>query len=937
MQKRGAVILASDRRNALLRNTTLVAVLALFCWDVAGADRRATTFFVATDGNDAWSGTLPAPNAARTDGPFASLAAARDAVRRLKASSGLRCPVKVLVREGTYFLREPFRLEPRDSGTAQYLVTYEAYEGEKPVISGGRAVVGWRKGKGRLWCADIPDTKSGHWYFRQLFVDGERRTRARTPSHGYLYTTGPRVRLDRSKRSSDPETKMGFRYRKGDVRRWRNLDDVNIVLYHSWTTSVHWIASLNEEDCAVRFTHPTDWPVCYWAQRQRYYVENGLEALDAPGEWYLDRNDGVLHYWPLDGEDLTKASVIAPVLSEIVRFAGEIGQDGERVVEYVSLRGLSFQHADWDLSDRLRSLHLSFFPISSLSAIHSGDVQASPMLGAAVFVVGARHCTIAGCEIAHAGEHGLWLERGCRDNRVLRCHIHDLGAGGVYIGESQSPSSPSRAVLRNTLDNSVIRDGGHVFRGGVGVWIGRSSHNAVTHNEICDFSYTGVSVGWDWGYSPSSANHNTVAHNHIHHIGNGVLSDLGGIYTLGVSTCTQLRHNHIHDVYSHSYGGWGIYLDQASSGIAVEGNVVHTTKSGGFHHGYGRENVVRNNIFAFSEEPQIRRSREEEHISFYFERNIVCASNPNVLMGRWANGNYRVDHNLYWGTSGDELRFDGGSFEEWQSRGSDQHSVIADPGFVDLKGRRFRLSADSPALRLGFVPVDTGESGLYGERDWVNTPKALKHRSIETANPPPPIPMEDDFERLAIGGSPVEAQVYTEGEHAGIGVTDETAATGRHSLKFIDAPGMEHKWNPHLVYNPYFAIGKARFSCDIKNSGDAPAEICIELRDWRRSPFRVGPTMRIMPNGELKAGGQSIASVPLGQWIHLEVTFGLGDSVGKTYELKLTWPGIETQTLKVPYGSPDFAILTWLGFISESEGRTVFYVDNVRLAPLNTE
>jgi len=779
--------------------------------------------------------------------------------------------------------------------------------------------------------------ESGRWYFRQLFVNGRRRTRARTPNNGYLYTTGPRVRLDTSKRSSDPETKIGFRYRKGDVRRWRNLSDVNIVLYHSWATSVHWIASLDEEDCVVRFTHPTDWPVCYWARRQRYYVENCREALDAPGEWYLDRSDGVLYYWPLDGEDLAKASVIAPVLSEIVRFAGEVGQDGERPVEHVSLRGLSFQHADWDLSDRLKGLHLSFFPISSLSAIHSGDVQASPMLGAALFAVGARHCTIEGCEIAHAGEHGLWLERGCQDNRVVRCHIHDLGGGGVYIGESQSPPVSSRAALRNTLDNNIIRDGGHVFRGGPGVWIGRSSHNAVTHNEICDFNYTGVSVGWDWGYAPSSANHNTVAYNHIHHIGNGVLSDMGGIYTLGVSTGTQLRHNHIHHVYSHSYGGWGIYLDQASSGITIEGNIVHTTKSGGFHHGYGRENVARSNIFAFSEEPQVRRSREEDHISFYFERNIVCTSNPNVLVGCWKNGNYRMDRNLYWGTSGEELRFDGESFREWQSRGRDRHSIVADPRFADLESRSFRLLPDSPALRLGFVPTDAGQIGLRGEEGWVNTAKALEHRSIDKANLPPPLPIANDFESTPIGEAPPDAQVFTEGTRSGISVTDETAAAGKHSLKFIDAPGLTHKWNPHLVYNPYFALGQARFSCDIKNSGNAPAEICIQLRDWRHSPFRVGPTLRVMPDGELRASGQSMARVPLGQWVHLDVIFGLGNTGEKTYELRLTSPGSETQAFRAPYGSADFAVLTWLGFISESEKRTVFYVDNFSLVPLDAE
>ena len=326
----------------------------------------------------------------------------------------------------------------------------------------------------------------------------------------------------------------------------------------------------------------------------------------------------------MPGEDPASVQVIAPRLRQLLQIDGK-PEEGTSV-EWINFKGLSFQHSDWFIAEK-----------------GPADGQAAHFLSAAVLAHGAKHCTFERCEIVHIGEYAIWLARGCTDNRVAQCHFHDLAGGGIKIGETASPKTEALAAERNTVHNCFIHDTGHMFHAGIGVWIGRSSHNTVTHNEVCDLDYTGVSVGWSWGYAPSSANHNVVEYNHIHHIGRTVLGDMGGIYTLGDSPGTRLRHNVIHDVYSPGIGGGaGIYPDEGSTSLLIENNLVYNTERGCFSQHYGRENMVRNNIFAFSRTGEIARYREEEHLSFFFEQNIVYSTSGHFLIGNWRNGNYTM-------------------------------------------------------------------------------------------------------------------------------------------------------------------------------------------------------------------------------------------------------------------------------------------------------
>ena len=662
-------------------------------------------FFVSPQGDNKWSGAMPDPNAAKTDGPFATVEAAQRAIRKLKRAGQLDRPVRVNLRGGLYHLRRPLTFGPGDSGHLQMrgiprkgdlqhdnTIVYAAYDNETPVLSGGRRIEGWKEEKLNgitVWVATIPEVKRGQRYFRQLWVNGQRRHRPRLPREGF-YRVERLARQIRQKGNAWSHGDDRFIYAERDLSpHWRNLQDVEVVVFNYWIDSHAWIQRVNgktrvvalDRKCHTRLMD--DRAVNGETAGACYRVENVFEELKSPGEWYLDRGTGKVYYVPMPGEKTETAEIIAPRLEQLVLMHGHSLE--ERPVECIRFEGITFAHTEWSLP----------------SGVSASD-QAANEVPAAVSLRQAKNIRFERCTIAHVGTYGIECLDATRDIDIVGCRIADLGAGGVKVWHGCS---------RTLITDNEIGDGGHVFHAGVGVLIGQSNGNRVLHNHIHDFDYTGISVGWHWGYGESAGYANILEYNHIHDIGHGMLSDMGAIYTLGVAPGTRIRYNLIHDIWSRTYGGWGIYPDEGSSYLLIENNLAYRTKCGGFHQHYGRENMVRNNIFAFGHETQLHRSRVEPHDSFTFECNLIYFTEGDVWTGNWSENRAIVRGNLYFDPKRKKLDFGGMTLRQWQARGLDKWSLIADPKFVNPSKGDFRLRKGSPAFGLGFVEFDLSTVG----------------------------------------------------------------------------------------------------------------------------------------------------------------------------------------------------------------------------------
>ncbi len=565
-------------------------------------------------------------------------------------------------------------------------VVYRAYHGETPVISGGVRLTGWKMETVHgqpCWVTELPEVKAGAWNFTQLFVNGRRAPRTRLPKEGYYRFT--HIPTPGTGSAWDNTGPLEAEFAPGEMHAWTNLRDIDIVVLQYWVDKHMHAAQVYEKTHLVTFVARGASLVDEQEKFSRYYVSNVYEALDTSGQWYLDRSAGKLYYLPLPGETPETTEIIAPRLATLVHFTGSDAQQ----VSHISLEGLTFAHAEWTYPET-----------------NPGDAQAAVSTPGAILFTGAAHCALFRCTVAHLGQYAIEVAQKTTGTRIIACALHDLGAGGVKVDAGSDHTE---------IANCTIRDGGIIYHQAVGVLIANSGYNRVHHNEIAELDYTAISCGWSWGYNPTATIDNRIEYNHIHDIGRGVLSDMGGIYTLGVQPGGVIRGNVIHDITKYSYGGWGIYNDEGSSDFLVEKNLTYRTGTPGYNMHYGQDELIRNNIFAFANEANIGRGRQEEHRSFVFEHNIVYWAGKQKMFDGYRNSptwpHMTFAQNLYWNAEGSGVDFAGHTLAAWQALGNDKESRIADPQFRNPAAGDFRLRRSSPALAMGFEPIDPSLAG----------------------------------------------------------------------------------------------------------------------------------------------------------------------------------------------------------------------------------
>src|SRR5688572_12384505 len=368
----------------MFRRWTLFLLVSLSI--VRTAPAKSFTFYVATNGNDGWSGAPENPALDGRDGPLATLPAALKAVRSARQNLKQTFDrATIFLRGGTYFITEPIVLGPEDSGrSADQPFMVAAYRSERPVLSGGRRITGWDKveGKSGWWRVALPEVREGKWHFRQLFINGQRKHRARSPNEGYFQSEGEYLSID----------PVRFKYRNGDIKKEWIGGAVEFIALHKWIDLRQYIRGLNETNQVLTLSGAISQHVK--ESNARYTIENTADALDEPGEWYLDRKTGELTYWVEPGEDLARAEVIAPVLSsEIMRVEGDFA--AKKSVQHVVVRGLTFAHTDWSLPEN------GYL-----------DAQAAVHVRGDVLVEGAADCVIENCVFAHLGGYALELGKG---------------------------------------------------------------------------------------------------------------------------------------------------------------------------------------------------------------------------------------------------------------------------------------------------------------------------------------------------------------------------------------------------------------------------------------------------------------------------------------------------------------------------------------------
>jgi len=699
----------------------------------------AAAFYVASSGDDANPGTL--------EKPFATLIGARDAVRELKRTR-TDGDITVLIRGGMYYLKETVVFGLEDSGSENQVITYAAYPGEEPVLSSGKQMAGWKKlenppealpeaARDKVWVADVEETEGGAWRFFTLF-DGEKML-PRAQSAGFKPTDVLDGEFWQGRAANNEQCSV-LNFPKGVLRNWSNLEDVEIRIFPSgYTMNMLALASVDEAAGVARTTIPATYPMKAWPwDKLSVWVENVLEALDSPGEWALNTQEGKLYLWP-EG-DRPSDRIVAPKLRELIRVEGDVDEMGpvDVPVRFLTFRGLTFIHGDRDLWTK-----------DDAGIQHDWEMCDKPT--ALLRFRSTEHCLVDECRFANTGGTGVRFDLHSQYNTVQRSLFEYLGQAGIlFCGYGPGTKDVNH---HNQVINNRIHHCGEIYKHGHAIIFWMSGENLIAHNLIHDTPRKAVSVsgprpfffdrryeyrrecskqmrwhelpeqvttreqegsgrgrysGWDYTTSVfSHVRNNVVEYNEAYRV-LGVGADGAAMNMTGTAEGNIIRRNYIHDIVNPGPDAV-IRLDTAGRATLIAENIIYNCPCIGIVLN-DQYNNCENNVIVNVRETAIlcRHVRQPGRI----QRNIVysAGSEADLFATRNEVGSYPGDFNLFYTAGNPE--FSGSFIRKLQEEGTNRHSISADPLFVDLDHQDFRLKQDSPAFKLGFKQIDIENIGL---------------------------------------------------------------------------------------------------------------------------------------------------------------------------------------------------------------------------------
>ncbi|NOZ23903.1 MAG: hypothetical protein GXP25_22730 [Planctomycetes bacterium] len=745
-------------------------VLALAA--IPSAQAAATVLYVAADGNDAWSGKLAEPNADKTDGPFATLERARDEIRKIKKEGGLpKGGIVVEVRGGRYECNKVIELTAEDSGTADAPIVYRARPGEEVHITGGKIITGWKpvadstllnrldpaargkvlradlKAQGIADCGTLGGRFGGKPQLRlEVFFNDKPMQIARWPNDGFIKIAEVLGKTTREVRGTKGCKEGIFQYEGDRPKRWVGEKEAWVLGYwfRDWAEQRHKIKSIDPEKRIIEVEKP--YHHYGYRKGQWFYGYNILAEIDQPGEWVIDREAGVLYFWPPG--DITQGKVEVTVTPGLVNMME---------TSHVTFERLFFEGTR----------------------------------GTAITMKNGEHCRIIGCTFRNLGIHAVVVSGG-KDVGVIGCDMYGMGGGGVFLsGGDRKTLTPAKHFAENNHIHHYSR-WDRMYRPAI---VLRGVGNRASHNLIDNAPHMAMGFG---------GNDHIIEFNEIHSVCYES-NDCGAIYAGRNWTMRGhiIRYNYLHHICGREGRGCvGIYLDDMFSSATISGNVFYKVTRAAFIGG-GRDNAVENNVFVdcpramhidaralgwahatgdrWIEEANKKGTisgiqyKEPPYSTRYPQLINILNEDPKSPMGNV------VRRNIFWpGTKEDLIRYGRGReprdtwWDDIQRKIKplvkiEDNLINEDPKFVDEKNCNFQLRDDSPAWKLGFKRIPFEKIGLYKDdrrASWpvthtvrpMPTPPQMSRPKVKRKGPPAVFRVGRTGAQIAIDGATGRAE-----------------------------------------------------------------------------------------------------------------------------------------------------------------------------------